>query len=103
MKDIPRNSTLQFDYITPFSTFASGGWVKAATTNWNHTFFILYAALKPNATYAQMEPKARMLVQKYAPETYKTFQQQVIMQPLKDWHLYTDYKNGVAVGDLLII
>ena len=101
IKDIPRNSTLQFDYITPFSAVASGGWVKAATTNWNHTFFKLYAALKPNATYARMEPKARMLVQKYAPETYETFQQQVTMQPLKDWHLYTDYKNGVAVGGLI--
>ncbi len=101
IKDIPRNSTLQFDYITPFSAVASGGWVKAATTNWNHTFFKLYAALKPNVTYAQMEPKARMLVQKYAPETYETFQQQVTMQPVKDWHLYTDYKNGVAVGGLI--
>ncbi|MEP6949358.1 MAG: ABC transporter permease [Ginsengibacter sp.] len=101
IKDIPPNSTLQFSYITPFSRFASGGWVKAATTNWNHTFFKLFAALKPNVTYAQMEPKARMLVQKYAPETYKTFQQQVTMQPLKDWHLFTDYKNGIAVGGLI--
>ena len=101
IKDIPRNSTLQLDYITPFSAFASGGWVKAATNNWNHTFFKLFASLKPNATYAQMEPKARLLVQKYSPETYKTFQQQVTMQPLKDWHLYTDYKNGRAVGGLI--
>jgi putative ABC transport system permease protein len=101
IKDIPHNSSLQFSYITPFSAFASGGWVKAATTNWDHAFFKLYAALKPNVTYAQVEPKTKILVQKYAPETYKTFQQQVIMQPLKDWHLYTDYKNGIAVGGLI--
>jgi len=101
IKDIPRNSTLQFSYITPFSAFASSGWVKAATTNWNHTFFLLFASLKPNVSYAQVEPKVRLLVQKYAPATYKTFQQQVTMQPLQDWHLYTDYKNGVAVGGLI--
>jgi len=101
IKDIPRNSTFQFDYITPFSAFSSGGWVKAATTNWNHTFFKLFAALKPHVAYAQMEPKARMLVKKYAPDTYKTFQQQVTMQPLEDWRLYTDYKNGAAVGGLI--
>ena len=100
-KDLPRNSSFRFDYITTFSAFASGGWVKAATTNWNHTFFKMYAALKPNVSYEQMEPKARMIVQRYAPETYKTFHQQVTMQPLKDWHLYTDYKNGVAVGGLV--
>jgi putative ABC transport system permease protein len=101
IKDIPRNSTLQFDYITAFSAFSKDGWVHAAATNWNHTFFKLFASLKPNVTYAQMGPKARMLVQKYAPETYKTFQQQVTMQPLKDWHLYTDYKNGIAIGGLI--
>ena len=101
LKDLPRNSTFQFDYITPFSAFASGGWVKAATTNWNHTFFQLYAALKPNASYAEVDPKIRTIVKKYAPETYSTFQQQVIMQPLKDWHLYTDYRNGIAVGGLV--
>jgi putative ABC transport system permease protein len=100
LRDLPRNSSFQFDYITPFSAFASGGWVKAATTNWNHSFFLLYASLRPNASHGQVEAKSRLLVKKYAPETYKTFQQQVIMQPLKDWHLYTDYKNGSAVGGL---
>ncbi|MEO8110886.1 MAG: ABC transporter permease [Ginsengibacter sp.] len=101
IKDVPSNSTLQFSYITPFSSFATGGWVKAATTNWNHTFFKLFLGLKPNVTYAQVEPKVKLLIQKYAPETYRTFQQQVIMQPLKDWHLFTDYKNGIAVGGLI--
>jgi putative ABC transport system permease protein len=100
LRDLPRNSSFQFDYITPFSAFASGGWVKAAKTNWNHSFFLLYASLRPNASHGQVEAKSRLLVKKYAPETYKTFQQQVIMQPLKDWHLYTDYKNGSAVGGL---
>ncbi len=101
MKDVPKNSTIQFKCITPFSAFASGGWVKAAVNNWNHCFFGLYASLRPRATYAQVEPKARMLVQKYAPDTYKTFQQQVVMQPLKDWHLYTDFKDGYPAGGLV--
>jgi len=50
IKDIPRNSSFQFDYITAFSAFASDGWVKAATTNWSHNFFQLYVALQPNAS-----------------------------------------------------
>ena len=101
LKDVPRNSTFQFEYITAFDAFASGGWVKAATTNWNHNFFQLYIALQPNASYEQAASKAKMLVKKYAPEIYNTFQQQITLQPLKDWHLYTDYKNGVAVGGLI--
>src|SRR5687768_5847399 len=101
IKNLPRNSSFQFDYITAFSAFASGGWVKAATTNWSHNFFQLYIALQPNTSYEQAASKSKMLVKKYAPEDYATFQQEVTLQPLKDWHLYTDYKNGVAVGGLI--
>ena len=100
LKDIPHNATMRFDYITTFSAFTNG-WARASVTNWNHALFKLYASLKPNVSYAQVEPKIRMLVQKYAPETYQNFQQQVIMQPVEDWHLYTEYKNGKAEGGLI--
>ncbi len=101
MKDLPKNSTMQFQAITPFSAFASAGWQKAAVTNWNDCYFGLYASLQPGATYEQAEPKARMLVQKYAPQTYARLHQQVVMQPMKDWHLYTDFKNGYPAGGLI--
>ena len=101
IKDLPKNSTMQFQAITPFSAIASGGWVKAATTNWNDCFFGLYASLRPGVSYAQVEPKIRMLVQKYAPQTYARLHQQVVMQPMKDWHLYTDFKNGYPAGGLI--
>jgi len=101
IKDLPKNSTMQFTTITSFSSFASGGWVKAAVNNWNHCFFTMYASLKPGVTYARVEPKARMLMQKYAPAAYKTFQQQVVMQPMTDWHLYTEFKNGYPSGGLI--
>ena len=101
MKDLPKNSTMRFQAISPFSAFASGGWVKAAVTNWNDCFFGMYASLRPGASYAQVEPKARMLVQKYAPQTYARLHQEVVMQPMKDWHLITDFKNGYPAGGLI--
>jgi putative ABC transport system permease protein len=101
LKDIPDNSTFRFDYIVTFESYETTDWVKAAITNWSDNYFQLFVSLKPNVTYAQVEPKIRGLVQKYAPESYNTFHQQVIMQSLSDWHLYTDYKNGVAAGGLI--
>jgi putative ABC transport system permease protein len=101
LKDIPDNSTFRFDYITNFQSFEANDWVKAAITNWSDNYFQIFLSLKPNITYAQVEPKIGGLVQQYAPVSYKTFQQRVIMQPLQDWHLYTDYKNGVATGGLI--
>ena len=101
LKDLPPISTLQFGYIVPWRSF-NRGWVKTASTNWNQNLgFKLYASLKPNVSYAQVAPKIRGLVEKYAPATYSMMKQQVIMQPMADWHLYNVYKNGVAAGGLI--
>lgn len=100
MKDLPATSSLQFDFITPWSSFESG-WVRTSVTNWNISIFKIYASLKPNVSFNQVAPKIKGLVKKYAPETYRSFGQQVAMQPMKDWHLYTEYKNGIAVGGLI--
>ncbi|MHA4812134.1 ABC transporter permease [Flavitalea flava] len=100
LKDLPPNSTLQFGVILPWSYFATG-WVRMSSTNWNHNLFKLYASLKPNVDYAQVAPKIKGLVEKYAPTTYSMLKQQVIMQPMEDWHLYNVYKNGVASGGLI--
>ena len=98
LKDMPPNSTLQFGVIVPWRKMAAWGWVETARTNWDHNLFKLYASLKPNASYAQVATKIKGLVEKYAPATYGTLHQQVIMQPMEDWHLYNVYKNGVAGG-----
>ena len=100
IKDLPANSTLQFGCIVPWRYF-NQGWVKMASTNWDHNLFRLYASLKPNVNYAQVAPKIRGLVEKYAPANYGMMRQQVIMQPMEDWHLYNVYKNGVATGGLI--
>jgi putative ABC transport system permease protein len=100
IKDLPPNSTLQFGCIVPWRSF-NNGWVKMANTHWEHNLFRLYASLKPNVSYAQVAPKIRGLVGKYAPATYGMMKQQVIMQPMEEWHLYNVYKNGVASGGLI--
>jgi len=98
LKDLPANSTLQFAYITPWSQFAQAGWVHTSVTSWNLPLYKLYVSLKPNVSDLQVAPKISGLVQKYAPATYRATHQQVTMQPVKDWHLYSEYKNGIAVG-----
>ena len=101
IRDMPRNSTFYFQFLTPFRPMVSEEWIRAAATNWNHNFFRLYASLKPGATYTQVEPKIRMLIKKYAPPTYNTFHQQVMFQAWKDHHLYTDFQDGAFVGGLI--
>ncbi len=101
LKDLPHNSTLQFDYLTPLSLLVSGAWAKMADSNWEQSYFEMYVGLQPNADPAQVEADAKMLVKKYAPSTYRTFHQEVLLQPMKDWHLRSEFQNGKAVGGLI--
>ena len=102
LKDLPRNSTFQFKYVIPFSYFsATSDWVKNSATDWGNNSFQTFVALQPNVSYNQAEPKLKSLLLKYASEIYKPVKSEVFMQPMKDWHLYSDFKNGAAVGGFI--
>lgn len=98
IRDIPSNATLQFKYLVPFAySEATQGWIKDGRTKWTYNSFSAYVALEPGVTYAQIAPKIRNIVNKRSPEM-RPSKPEVIMHPLKDWHLYNDFKNGKAVG-----
>ncbi len=99
--DMPRYSSFQFDMITPFEDLASSGWVNAARTNWSHAFFPMYLSLRPDADVNRIASLLKPLVQTNAPAVYAASRQQVFVQPIKDWHFYTIFKDGVAVGGMI--
>ena len=101
LQDLPANSSFQFGFLTSFTDMARSGWVHDAVTDWNQPAFKIYVSLKPNVSYGQVEPQISGLFKKYAPGIYQKSRQQVIMQPLKDWHLYSEYENGIPVGGLI--
>jgi ABC-type antimicrobial peptide transport system permease subunit/AraC-like DNA-binding protein len=98
IRDIPANATLKFNYLVPFAySEATQGWIKDGRTKWTYNSFSAYVALEPGVTYEQIAPKIRDIVNKRSPEM-KSLKPEVILHPLKDWHLYNDFKNGKAVG-----
>jgi putative ABC transport system permease protein len=98
IRDIPTNATLQFHYLIPFAySEATQDWIKEGRTKWTYNSFSAYVALEPGVTYEQIAPKIRDIVDKRSPEM-RPAKPEVIMHPLKDWHLYNDFKNGKAVG-----
>lgn len=101
LKDLPQNSSLQFNYIIPFSYLEqTNPQVKAARTqNFGANGFALYAKLKDGISYQQLSPKIRNL-EKYE-DNLNAKNSDVIMQALPDWHLYGTYKNGKATGGFI--
>ncbi|MBS1525759.1 MAG: ABC transporter permease [Bacteroidetes bacterium] len=99
IKDIPKNATMHFDYLRRFDYQKMGQW-KEMGPKWTVNFFSAYVALEPGVSYAQIAPKIRDIVAKRSPEM-RLLKPEVILHPLKDWHLYNDFKNGKVAGGFI--
>lgn len=102
IKDLPENSTLQFKFLVPYEFYiqTSEG-VRAALNNWEQTTSQIYVALEPNVTYQQVQPALQKIFAKHAPKEYAALKTEIVLQPLKNWHLFSEYKNGVQSGGLI--
>jgi hypothetical protein len=101
IKDLPHNSTLQFDFMMVLDPHPRNGWARNADNDWLMSSWHVFVGLQPNVTPQQVEARARLLIKTHAPQIYRTSHEEVIMQPVKDRHLWTDYTNGVATGGLI--
>ncbi|HVW98585.1 MAG TPA: ABC transporter permease [Mucilaginibacter sp.] len=102
LKDIPANATLQFKYILPFSYYEyAQNWVKTARAgNFGDNAFWIFVQLKPGISYSQVAPKIRD-IEKSETTNVNAINSNVILQPMHEWHLFADYKNGKAVGGFI--
>jgi putative ABC transport system permease protein len=94
--DLPANATLQFGYIIPLSYK-----VNEQSGQWGHNVFQTFVALQPGTDYRQIAPQLRTILKKYSPDEYSAVKAEVFLQPMADWHLYTEFKNGVASGGMI--
>ncbi len=95
LKDIPPNSTLQFNYLVPFSYLEStDNWVKQArSAGFGWTNFATYIQLKPGISYVQISAKIKDL-EKTEKDNSFSMATDVVLAPIEDWHLYDNFENG---------
>ena len=99
IENVPDNSTLQFSYLLPFSYWEqTEPWVKPARTDWTHYPFNQYVELQPGVTAEQFAPKIKNLLQGHDP-IHKV---EIVLQPVKNWHLYSEFKNGKVSGGFIV-
>ncbi|HEY4110253.1 ABC transporter permease [Puia sp.] len=102
LADLPGNSSLQFDYLIPFSFYIqTQGWIRDNLNNWNLDPIQTFVALQPGITSAQIQPRLNEIVKKYNPDGYQQSKLQLFTQSLKNWHLYADFKNGAEAGGFI--
>jgi putative ABC transport system permease protein len=96
VKDVPGNSTLQFDFITAFNY--SDPNVKRQMNEWQNSSWNVYLHMQPGANMKAMDAKINEI--KHARDkhdevsTYFSF-------PMSKWRLYSDFKDGKNVGGMI--
>ena len=100
-KDLPVESSVQYSYLLPFSyKVLTEDWMKNARTQWTNNSFEMWVELQPGVNQAQIAPKIKDLLVKYSPN-YKRSKGEVILQPIGNTHLFSDYKNGKEAGGFI--
>ena len=102
LKDIPANSTLKFNFIIPYSYLdQTRPQVKAARTgSFGNNGNQLFVKLKDGITQAQVAGKIRNITHTQT-DNSNAMNSYVILEPMKDWHLYGKYENGQVTGGFI--
>jgi putative ABC transport system permease protein len=91
LKDLPANTRFYCEYLLPWSFIKYG---EGQDLGWNDNSTSTYVMLKPNANYASVVPKIKVLRQKYVNDAIK-MNWELFIYPLKRWRLYSSFTNGI--------
>ncbi|AKD55733.1 ABC transporter permease [Spirosoma radiotolerans] len=102
LQDLPTNSSLQFNYLVPFSYYeATVNDVRMARSgSFGDNSYQLFVKLKPGVSYAQIAGKIA-LIEHTERNNLNAMNSVVILQPLQNWHLYSTYTNGKETGGFI--
>jgi predicted permease len=91
IKDIPQNSSLQFEWAAPFDiTYDQSPWEH----EWGNNSVTTYVELKPGADVAAVNKTLYNFIQQREPKSIA----RPFLWSMSQWHLYDAFENGVATG-----
>jgi putative ABC transport system permease protein len=102
LKDVPHNSTLEFNYLVPFSYLEStNSFVKLARSKgYGWTNFATFVKLKPGISFAHVAPKIRD-IEKTETDNFMSRATNIILDPVANWHLYDAFDKGKPVAGFI--
>lgn len=99
IKDIPENSTLQFDYLMPYElNILTNDFVKNAQTQWQNNFLQNFVELNDGVSMESFSKKIATIVRQKANDKKEGT---LFLHPMKKWHLYADFKDWVNTGGVI--
>ncbi|MEJ1240371.1 ABC transporter permease [Chryseolinea sp. T2] len=97
-EDIPANSS--FNELLFLSSWElqvmTEEWMKRASDRWDNNSFQMFALLAPGADLTRVSEKVAPVRAVHSKDN--TFKPKVILHPMSEWHLWSNWENGVKTG-----
>ena len=98
-EDIPQNSTLnEIEFIIPWKKYiTTQDWIKNAADFWGNNSFQMFVQIADNTNMEAVTDKIIDSKKKANADTAE-FNPRIFLLPMKDWHLRSNFENGVQTG-----
>lgn len=91
LKDLPYNTTFNFNYLLPWSYMKKVGWEDSL---WANNSIQTVVLMKPGIPEQTASKLFSNIIRKNAPGS----DNELFAFPMTKWHLYSRFENGVSVG-----
>lgn len=98
LKDIPKNSSFQFDFLLPWKLNETRSWIKRDKDNWGNYSYQVFVELTDPASEVTVENKIKDLLTRHGENDVP---HEFFLHPLKRWRLYSDFENGKEAGGMI--
>ncbi|MEJ0034309.1 MAG: FtsX-like permease family protein [Bacteroidota bacterium] len=97
-KDVPGNSSFQFDYLLSHALYRQQGWVKNSMTTWQNFSFPIYVETEAAGDEKIVNDAILNIVNEHTTDNVK---REVFLYPMERWRLHSNFRNGVETGGLI--
>ena len=104
-EDLPANSGFnEVTFIAPFDLWVSSQpWIQYARDNnqWGNNSFQLFVQVADHADMEKVNARIKDVKLTAGDESERVFKPEIFLHPMKDWHLRSNWENGIQTGGLI--
>ena len=95
-EDIPRSSTFyETKILLPWDKYVTlEPWLKEAPTQWGNHSWQTFVQVNENVEFDKVTAKIKDIPKQHVKEG----KEEVLLHPMRQWHLFREFKNGKVVG-----
>ncbi|MDJ1505788.1 ABC transporter permease [Xanthocytophaga agilis] len=103
-EDLPQNTSFgDLEFFAPWDLWVSSNdWVKECVNKWDNSSFTIFVQLAPNTSVETANAAIRNFYARQFPKDFAKdiakYKPVLFLYPMKQWHLYSEFENGIAVG-----